>query len=217
LPRNKYPEETREKVLDAGLRTFQEKGYEAATILDIVANMGGLTRGAFYHHFKSKEEVLSAVCERIFFKNNPFEKVHANENLTGLEKLRRALKENMAVQHTDFEIMGSHDGPLFKSPQVFMWHMEFNVAINRKYILPLIEEGIADGSIKKQDAQILAELFTVMFSFWLGSTLFTGDEEYMEKKARAVIEILEQFGLNIYDEEFEELGQAWIENEKIDG
>ncbi|MCL2226882.1 MAG: TetR/AcrR family transcriptional regulator [Oscillospiraceae bacterium] len=213
MPRNKYPEETREKIIDAGFQTFSEKGYEESTVLDIVANMNGLTRGAFYHHFKSKEKVLSAVCERIFYNNNPFEKVREEKNLSGLEKLRKALKNNMARQRTDFAVLNSVGKTLNNSPQFFMWQMEFNASLSRKYVQPLIEEGIADGSIREQDPQVLAELFVVLFSFWLGSAFLTGDAAYMESKATAIIEILEQFGLSIYDEEFEELGQAWIENE----
>ena len=53
MPRNKYPEETVQKILDASLKLFLEKGYEETTVLDIISEMGGLTRGAFYHHFKS--------------------------------------------------------------------------------------------------------------------------------------------------------------------
>ena len=64
LPRNKYPEETVQKILDASLKLFLEKGYEKTTVLDIISEMGGLTRGAFYHHFKSKEEVFDALCEK---------------------------------------------------------------------------------------------------------------------------------------------------------
>ena len=52
VPRNKYPEETVQKILDASLKLFLEKGYEETTVLDIISEMGGLTRGAFYHHFK---------------------------------------------------------------------------------------------------------------------------------------------------------------------
>ena len=213
MPRNKYPEETREKIIDAGLQTFQEKGFEASTILDIVNNMDGLTRGAFYHHFKSKDELLSAICERIFENNNPFDKVGAEKNLNGMEKLRKALKTNMATQHSDFSIVDAVGNELFKSPHFFMWHMEFNAELSHKYVLPLIKEGISDGSIKEQDPQILAELFVVLLSFWLGSPLFTGDREYMEKKAMVVFHILENLGLNIYDENLEELGEAWIANE----
>ena len=48
MPRNKYPEETVQKILDVSMKLFLEKGYEETTILDIVGELGGLTRGAFY-------------------------------------------------------------------------------------------------------------------------------------------------------------------------
>ena len=36
MPRNKYPEETVQKILDASLKLFLEKGYEETTVLDII-------------------------------------------------------------------------------------------------------------------------------------------------------------------------------------
>ena len=47
MPRNKYPEETVQKILDVSMKLFLEKGYKETTILDIVRELGGLTRGAF--------------------------------------------------------------------------------------------------------------------------------------------------------------------------
>ena len=79
MPRNKYPEETVQKILDASLKLFLEKGYEETTVLDIISEMGGLTRGAFYHHFKSKEEVFDALCEKLFYESNPFEKAKSHK------------------------------------------------------------------------------------------------------------------------------------------
>ena len=49
LPRNKYPEETVQKILDASLKLFLEKGYEETTVLDIISEMGGLTRGCLLY------------------------------------------------------------------------------------------------------------------------------------------------------------------------
>ena len=92
MPRNKYPEETVQKILEVSLKLFLEKGYEETTVLDIVNNLGGLTRGAFYHHFKSKEEVLDALGDKLFFDNNPFEKVKNEKGLNGLEKIKKVLK-----------------------------------------------------------------------------------------------------------------------------
>ena len=75
MARNKYPEETVARILDAAQRLFLEKGYDQTTIQDIVDQLGGLTKGAVYHHFKSKEEILDAVGDRMFLQNNPFEAV----------------------------------------------------------------------------------------------------------------------------------------------
>ena len=57
MARNKYPELTVEKILEVSQRLFLEKGYEQTTIQDIVDNLGGLTKGAVYHHFKSKRRL----------------------------------------------------------------------------------------------------------------------------------------------------------------
>ena len=48
MSRNKYPEETVQKILDTALKLFLERGYEQTTVLDIVNELGGLTRGALY-------------------------------------------------------------------------------------------------------------------------------------------------------------------------
>ena len=42
-----------------GLALFFEKGYDNTSIQDIIDGLGGLTKGAVYHHFKSKEDILS--------------------------------------------------------------------------------------------------------------------------------------------------------------
>ena len=75
MARNKYPEVTVEKILDAAQRLFLEKGYDNTTIQDIVNELDGLSKGAVYHHFKSKEEIMDAVGDRMFSANNPFEAV----------------------------------------------------------------------------------------------------------------------------------------------
>ena len=47
--------------MEVALDLFSEQGYEATSMRDIAAALG-LTPGAFYHHFPSKEAVLIAVC-----------------------------------------------------------------------------------------------------------------------------------------------------------
>jgi len=54
---------TRERILDSAAALFRSAGYDAASIDDIMAG-AGLTRGGFYLHFASKEELFSAYVGR---------------------------------------------------------------------------------------------------------------------------------------------------------
>ncbi|HEX2050521.1 MAG TPA: helix-turn-helix domain-containing protein [Actinomycetota bacterium] len=56
---------TRERLLDAGLRLFAERGFRGTTVGDIEAAAGLAPRsGALYKHFSSKRELLAAAVER---------------------------------------------------------------------------------------------------------------------------------------------------------
>jgi TetR/AcrR family transcriptional repressor of nem operon len=54
--------ESKTKLLDAALRVIRAKGYTATRIED-VCEAAGLTKGSFFHHFKSKEELALAAAE----------------------------------------------------------------------------------------------------------------------------------------------------------
>lgn len=51
------PEQTRAAIIEAGLELFGSGGYHGTSVSD-VAEAAGITKGAFYHHFESKEELL---------------------------------------------------------------------------------------------------------------------------------------------------------------
>ena len=99
MARNKYPEVTVEKILEVSQRLFLEKGYDNTTIQDIVNELGGLTKGAIYHHFKSKEEIMDALSEKMFTSNNPFEAVKKRKDLNGLQKMQLAIKLNQSDEN----------------------------------------------------------------------------------------------------------------------
>lgn len=55
--------ETRHQIVDVADRLFYERGYEATSFADIAKDVG-LSRGNFYYHFKTKDEILDAVIDR---------------------------------------------------------------------------------------------------------------------------------------------------------
>jgi TetR/AcrR family transcriptional repressor of nem operon len=51
----------RARLLDAAMQAIREKGYSATTVDDI-CGAAGVTKGAFFHHFKSKEDLAVAAA-----------------------------------------------------------------------------------------------------------------------------------------------------------
>lgn len=202
MPRNKYPEETRQKILDAAKELFLEKGYENTTILDIVNNMDGLTRGAFYHHFKSKEEVLDQIAEDMFFENNPFATVQHLEGLTGLQKLHKAIFNTaFADMDESHQRLVRDTIALLESPSVLARQFDFNRMIATEYIQPLMEEGMADGSIAPQNPRWLAELLLLLSNIWTNPHISPATPEELVEKLILMADIFEGLGCPLFDEE----------------
>ena len=94
------PEKTYEKILEVSSKLFFEKGYENTSLQDIVNNLDGLTKGAVYHHFSSKDDILDAIEDKLLVENNPFKKVLVYSELTGIELIKEASPNLFAkVEH----------------------------------------------------------------------------------------------------------------------
>lgn len=208
MARNKYPEETVEKILTAARKLFLEKGYEKTTIQDIVDQLGGLTKGAVYHHFKSKEEIMEAVCMKMFQDNNPFEKVRGRTDLSGLEKMKEVIR---LTQEPDWSSLGRQSMGLLKDPYL----LARNIEDNRQLVVPrwleLIREGMADGSIHTEYPQETAELLTLLDTVWIAPALFPGGREALLRRFHCAREIFAGLGVPVIDEEMLELADRFFE------
>ena len=64
--RARQADQRRSELIDAALRLFAERGFQATTIADI-ATATGTAHGLVYHYFGSKDELLAAVLDRYAF------------------------------------------------------------------------------------------------------------------------------------------------------
>jgi AcrR family transcriptional regulator len=85
--------QTRGRIVESARRLFNRHGFEQVTIDQIMA-AAGLTRGAFYHHFQSKNELYAAAVAS-FVTCNPFaiQTAEAAEQLRDPRRLARMLVE----------------------------------------------------------------------------------------------------------------------------
>lgn len=198
MARNKYPEVTVERILDAAQKLFLEKGYDHTTIQDIVDELGDLTKGAVYHHFKSKEEIMDAVGDRMFFTNNPFEAVRNRSDLNGLEKLREAIRINQTDDsRTDLNIQSM---PIYKDPRLLMGMIDSNRRILTPYFQELLEEGNRDGSMHTEYTREIAELLPLLTSLWMLPSIFPATKDEMKRKFIFLGDMLDKMGVPLFDE-----------------
>ena len=164
MARNKYPEETVALILDTAQRLFIEKGYEHTTIQDIIDKLGGLTKGAVYHHFSSKEDILKAVTARLFHDNSlsgKWSKIAEDASLNGAQKLKSMLYEALVdEQEQKFRSMGIHLQNMPHMLSDLLLRSVNDIAPNA--IKPVLEEGIRDGSIKVPFAKELSEVVSLL-------------------------------------------------------
>lgn len=198
MARNKYPEITVEKILDAAQRLFLEKGYDNTTIQDIVDELDGLSKGAVYHHFKSKEEILDAVGDRMFFTNNPFEAVRGRTDLNGLQKLQEAVRLNQANEAS--VNMTVQSIPITKNPRLMVEMVESNLRILTPYYRELLEEGRKDGSVSTEYVREIAELIPLLTSLWMLPSVFPATRAEMKRKFFFLGDMLEKMGVPLMDD-----------------
>lgn len=198
MARNKYPEVTVEKILDVSKRLFLVKGYDETTIQDIVDDLGGLTKGAIYHHFKSKEEIMHALGDRMFFENNPFDTVRGRRDLNGLQKIREVILDNQKnAERMDLNIQSI---PILKNPRILAASIEANSRILAPLWFELIEEGQQDGSIQTEYAKEISELLPLL-NFWFIPSVYPATAEELRHKFRFVSDILSKMGLPLFNNE----------------
>jgi AcrR family transcriptional regulator len=64
--REKQSEKTKQKIIDAAIQLFSRKGFHSTSLSEL-AEATGLTKGALYHHFESKDTLFYAVLENLRF------------------------------------------------------------------------------------------------------------------------------------------------------
>ena len=88
-----------EKILATASQLFVQKGYEKTSMQDI-ARTAGISKGAIYHHFQSKEEIILKVMQHL--KELMVEEIartlQATEQLSGKEQLQALVKANLESQ-----------------------------------------------------------------------------------------------------------------------
>lgn len=158
--------ETRTHILEVASQLFSKTGYDATGVAEI-CHAAGVSKGAFYHHFPTKQAVFMELL---------------NAYLNGIDNGFNLMRQEVQDVPQAIIQMAELVGSLFQSADIHLpiflefWtqanhdpHIwEASIAPYRRYInyfAEMIQEGIDQGSLKPVDAQLAGR---VLVSFAIG-------------------------------------------------
>ena len=195
MARNKYPEETVKLILDVSTRLFSEKGYDDTSLQDII-NETKLSKGAIYHHFSSKEDILKAIFHRLGNENAEiFAKIRDDNRLRGIEKLRKIFQT--AVFHSNQSVLLTVSPCLLNNPRFLAMQIEqIYELIAPQFVEPILAEGIKDGSINIENPHEIAEAIMILTNVWVNPLVKMTDTEGMKKRCDTFNTFLKGLGID---------------------
>ena len=163
-----YKEKKRQEILQSAHVCFAEKGFEAATVDDIVAR-SGLSKGAIYNYFKSKDEIYLALMEgQTNNSGSKFAKA-IEERKTSLDKLNYLVEaylnndpndvqnKGLAIVHFEFRLYSTRNPQL--KEVLTQRYKDFFVTL----LTGIIKEGQMAGEFNnKLDPETNADIFWAM-------------------------------------------------------
>lgn len=185
----KEAEERKNEILDVAERLFGAKGFDNTSTGDIL-NEIGIARGTLYYHFKSKEDILDAMIDRM--TGRLVEKAADIAKKKEIPVLRRLTMMMLALNVN--EPLGQEIMEQVHKPQNALMHQKMQsrlLAAVNPLISGLIEEGIIQGICQTEYPAEVAEM-TLLYSNTIFDDLAEHNKEERERKIEAFIYNLER-------------------------
>jgi AcrR family transcriptional regulator len=150
-------EETRARIIESAIKLFSIRGFNASRVDDICAE-AGISKGAFYHHFESKQALFLALLDS--WLQTIDKAIKASKDKTAPETFMQMTEAFPYV----FETAGEGLPMFFEfwlqaSRDQKVW--EASIAPYRryhKYFTSLIKKGIEEGSFVEVDPELASRM-----------------------------------------------------------
>lgn len=212
--------ELKDRIIDSAYEIFSTKGYEKTTIEEII-NQAECSKGGFYHHFKSKEEILEVIISNyIDALSKFFEDIFLNNEESFIDKFNAVFmivskyKSKQILEWSKVNNVFSFEG---NDRILRQLEKQFKIATTKTYS-EILSEGIDQGIINVEYPEILAELCTRQL-LWIyeeagkqigpdeeGNDMF---DELLDFSETLISHVL---GLNKHEVMFKDVGLSYVQN-----
>lgn len=194
------PEQTLENILSISEKLFIEKGFENTSIQEIINELG-MSKGAIYYHFKSKEEILDAVLLK---HSNQLERmlkkwIHDNDACTAREKLIKILESNWGYieENSLNKTMISQTN----NSQFILGAIKTTIKNSAPILAKIMVEGKEEGSITTEYPNECAQVFILLINFWCDPMNFQCNLQELINRLKFLQQMMKNMGADIITDE----------------
>ena len=188
--------QTIETILSVSANLFLEKGFEK-TSMQHIADIAGISKGAIYHHFKSKEDIINAVMEKQ--ASNVEQSLNRwlddMKSLNAKDKLIAILEKNLSDQEAHY--LDNVLSTQIKSPEYIVSYMQDCVNKSAPIFSKIIHEGIEDGSITTEFPDECAEVFFLLINIWCDPAIFECSTDKLIMRLKFLQQMMKAMGVDI--------------------
>ena len=184
-------EETHHRILTAATQLFSNTGYDATGVAEI-CEAAGVSKGAFYHHFPSKQAVFIELLNSYLASidagfNTMRQEIHnVPQTILQMAELVGSLFQTADLHlpiFLEFWTQANHD------PHIW----ETAIAPYRRYLsffTEMIQEGIEEGTLEPVDSQLAARVVVSLALGMLMQSLFDPQINNWSSEARQHMQLL---------------------------
>ena len=182
------PEIRRQQFIKAAEELFRTKGYDKVTMSEI-ADKVGVSHGAYFYYYKSKEELMRAVIVNSVRENEQNLRALAlDREKTALEKMQILLSMTISAYTSEHEFMDFAYG--YGNADIFRQYTLMSREANVPLLAEILRQGNKEGSFNVKYPQDTMEYLLFVFENLYDVVAATrGNKEVFARKMRA-LEIL---------------------------
>lgn len=156
----KAPEERRNELLDCAQSLFFARGYDDTSVNDVIA-AAGVSKGAFYHYFDSKEALLEAFAERLAERTlAQLEPIIGDPELGAVDRLNAFLAGSRRIKAAAAPQLRSTFFVLYRPENIVLFYRIHRAvaAVTAPALARIIAAGVAEGVFDTPDPLATAEM-----------------------------------------------------------
>ncbi|MCG8477492.1 MAG: TetR/AcrR family transcriptional regulator [Spirochaetales bacterium] len=156
----------RDEIITTARTLFLSRGYDTCTIVDIIDAIG-IAKGTFYHYFRSKEELLEALTERMSDEIlNEIGRLVADSSLSATRRIEAYFQQSLIIKSHSKEIFLPMLRMLYRPENTLLRIRMYASVFERvgPVLGGIVADGVANGEFDVEDPMTCGDFLIRGFS-----------------------------------------------------